>query len=123
VKRCTYSVKARPATICDSTGIYNRLCAAEPQSIFKSFDGGVKSKTTNRSYEVYIFGLIDCLSCFDFIKWVEKEIKSNRHGLNLPNASVDREYFTLPRMKSEVSVEEPERYADRLVEFIDSIVE
>lgn len=67
--------------------------------------------------KVYFFGLIDTLQKFTMRKWLEKKIKRSTSSLfsTRPVDSATTPLLTVNEIES--SVEEPIRYASRLLKF------
>ena len=132
-----------------STYIQNALTSASRPPRLSRW---IKSPITSPDkQEVYFVGIVDCLQSYNFVKWMEKEWKDTAlflprrksHTLDkqaklrkkscsstLENFAVPHSSVLLKKSESishlvglENSVEAPDRYAQRLLIFLDSIIE
>ncbi|TPX34861.1 hypothetical protein SmJEL517_g02634 [Synchytrium microbalum] len=115
----------------------------EATPFHKQYHGGLKSvgmMASDVEYEIYYIGIIDILQRFNFSKWVERGLKrqasflteqwrgsESDEGLNSPKSptlqAVSPTNHSTVWEGIEHSVEEPQRYASRLVDFVTQILD
>jgi hypothetical protein len=83
-------------------------------SAFRRFHNGTCGK--DKKY-VYFFGLVDILQKYTIKKWIERGLKRSTSRLRASANPVTETFIGI-----EDSIEEPERYASRLVEFMNKVI-